>query len=167
MVHLLDGSGNQLYLDPATGVYTTDASAGFPAVEIATDGDGKYLFDGLPAGDYKVKFDPPAGLALTFQDRSGDDDADSDADRATGISQTVSVVGGDAIRNVDAGLIVGNNSIGDRVWSDANGDGIQDDVISRARLARCQSHLYNADTGQALQDRDHRRPRQLPVRQSA
>ncbi|MFT3893586.1 MAG: SdrD B-like domain-containing protein [Anaerolineales bacterium] len=59
-VELYDGAGNL--------VATT-----------TTSGGGLYLFTNLVPGDYSVRFVPPAGYAVSPQDRSGNDATDSDA----------------------------------------------------------------------------------------
>ena len=104
-VRLLDKDGN--------GVATT-----------ATDGNGVYGFSGLVPGVYSVKFDLPAGAAFTSQGQGGDVNLDSDAG-ANGNTATFTLYSGDDRKDVDAGL-VGLQSLGDRVWLDANGNGIQD-----------------------------------------
>ncbi|MEM9291362.1 MAG: SdrD B-like domain-containing protein [Acidobacteriota bacterium] len=77
-----------------------------------TAADGSYLFEGLLAGSYRVDVDDstvPAGLALT----TNNDPLD------------VTIAAGDAFLDADFGYI-GTASIGDRVWNDDNGDGVQD-----------------------------------------
>lgn len=113
-VSLLDDNGDPILIggDPLT--QTTDA-------------DGKYLFPNLWPGDFKVKFDLPSDY-YSFSPKeaaSGTDATDSDADLTTGISGTITLVSGDDIRTVDAGLIE-LVSIGDLLWDDLDGDGVQD-----------------------------------------
>lgn len=82
-----------------------------------TAGDGEYLFGNLLDGDYTVVVDVstlPGGLAQTF-DRDGTLDDET----------AVTIAGGGMIDDADFGYR-GNGSIGDRVWNDANGDGVQD-----------------------------------------
>ncbi|WP_051124848.1 SdrD B-like domain-containing protein [Amycolatopsis benzoatilytica] len=98
-----------------------------------TDADGKYLFAGLPAGSYTVCFDvanlPDAvkGYTLT-KVNAGDSAKDSDADPATGCAKPVTL-GPDNL-TLDAGLVAPVqpelNQLGDFVWIDKNGNGIQD-----------------------------------------
>lgn len=98
---------------------------GLPDVEVAsttTDANGLYRFDDLdPTVEYIVQF--LAG-PLTEADAS-DDDFDSDADPITGFSHVIDLEPGEHDPTIDAGLLPG--SIGDRVWLDLDGDGIQDD----------------------------------------
>ena len=96
------------------GVDGTLGNADDKTFTTTTDANGVYSFSGLPAGTYSVDLDQsdpdlPAGLTLTFG-----------SDPATGIV----LAAGQAITTIDFGLS-GTGSIGDRVWNDANGDGIQ------------------------------------------
>ncbi len=135
-VNLLDGSGNQLYRDPASGAITTNPALGYPAMTTTTGDDpsttgtveeGWYEFGDLPAGDYMVEFVEPPGYVLTFNDLGGDDAEDSDADRATGQSHVVSLDPGEHDPTIDAGFIPGAvNEIGDYTWIDTDRDGVQD-----------------------------------------
>ena len=98
-VRLLDAGGNEI------------ASA-------VTSGDGNYLFAGLPAGAYTVVVDGstvPASLAQTFD---LDGTLDNRASVALGPSEDRS--------DVDFGYGRVFSTLGDRVWLDQNGDGVQD-----------------------------------------
>ncbi len=95
-----------------------------------TDGAGGFLFDGLAAGDYTLEFVAPAGLNFSPQG-VGTGGKDSDADPVTGLTNCRSLAVGQVRRGVDAGLTTqgppgGTSGIGDFVWDDDNGDGIQD-----------------------------------------
>ena len=83
---------------------------------VTTDADGLYLQDNLPDGEYRVTVlgSLPSSAANTHDDDGG---GDSTAD--------VSLAGGVANLDLDFGY-VGDNSIGDYVWYDADGDGVQD-----------------------------------------
>ncbi|UUX95088.1 SdrD B-like domain-containing protein [Aquabacterium sp. J223] len=98
------------------------------ATVATTDANGLYKFDGLIAGtQYQVQFsDLPAGYQFTSKD-VGDDAADSDADAVTGKSQIVTLAPGEHNPTLDAGLVTKLASLGDRVWFDADRDGVQDD----------------------------------------
>src|SRR4029077_19384898 len=83
-----------------------------------TNGDGNYTFDSLAAGTYTVKIDPaslPPGVAETY-----DLDGVASANQAT-----FSLAAGQNRTDVDFGYRL-NGSVGDRVWNDGNGDGVQD-----------------------------------------
>ncbi|MFY9821172.1 MAG: SdrD B-like domain-containing protein [Thermoanaerobaculia bacterium] len=83
-----------------------------------TSGDGNYTFSSLVAGTYSVRVvtaSLPAGMAETF-------DADG---VATPDIATFTLTTGQARTDIDFGYR-GTASVGDRVWTDTNGDGVQD-----------------------------------------
>ncbi|WP_223624354.1 SdrD B-like domain-containing protein [Microbacterium sp. EST19A] len=104
--------------------------AGAEVARTTTDADGHYLFDDLPLGGYTVGFEGlPVGLSFTGIARSGDPSTDSDADPTTGRTGTISPTPAvPDVTDVDAGLVAPPppGSIGDRVWSDDDRDGVQD-----------------------------------------
>jgi hypothetical protein len=73
--------------DPAgTSVNHTD---GTPVEPVSTDLDGRYVFDLLAPGDYRVVFDGlPDGYRFTTRGSGFDPETDSDPDPATGITGT-------------------------------------------------------------------------------
>ncbi|WP_424972651.1 SdrD B-like domain-containing protein [Dinoroseobacter sp. S76] len=83
---------------------------GTPIATTTTDDMGMYLFDGLDAGTYSVKFGEPDGFDFTAQDQGGDDAADSDADPTTGETAQVTLAIGDENLTLDAGLVVENGA---------------------------------------------------------
>ena len=121
LVTLLDGNGDPLYRNPATGMVLTAAEwatlspadqAATPIMTLATGNDpatgapGWYEFTDLPAGSYQIQFDPtPSGLLPTLDDQGADDAADSDADRFTGLSHVFTLVPGQHDPTIDMGLI--------------------------------------------------------------
>ncbi|WP_169795498.1 SdrD B-like domain-containing protein [Arthrobacter woluwensis] len=113
-VELLDKDGNPVKDANGNPITTT------------TDANGNYKFSNLPLGDYKVKFDLPPDSKFTTANAGSDDAADSDADQTTGVTDVVSLTDSAPDNmTVDAGIVpVG--SLGDKVWRDDNGDGIQD-----------------------------------------
>uniref|UniRef100_UPI002449404E SdrD B-like domain-containing protein n=1 Tax=Amycolatopsis kentuckyensis TaxID=218823 RepID=UPI002449404E len=97
-----------------------------------TGPDGKYSFDDLPDGSYRVCFDRTqvpaqyAGWQWT-KPNAGDDAKDSDADPGTGCAPVVKLgPGGRENPTLDAGLAEPRNRVGDFVWVDRNGNGLQD-----------------------------------------
>lgn len=118
----LDGDGVQ---DPGeaglTGVTVILREAGSDGVlgtaddvirMTTTGADGMYLFEGLPAGSYRVDVDDstlPPGLGLTT--------ANDPRDITLGL--------GEAVRDVDFGY-AGNGSISGTIFDDADADGTQD-----------------------------------------
>lgn len=97
-------------------------------IETVTDENGDYQFDGVPVGDYRVKFENPDGTEFTFQNVGDDDTIDSDVD-ANGVSDVVSVAAGETTSDVDAGLkpAVELGSIAGRYFCDENKDGAETD----------------------------------------
>jgi hypothetical protein len=87
-----------------------------------TDGSGEYLFSGLEAGSYRVRFDT-TGFRQSPVDQA-DDALDSDAG-AGGLTGIYTLADGEQNLTVDAGLYL-PVSIGDRVWLDRNANGVQD-----------------------------------------
>jgi SdrD B-like domain/Domain of unknown function DUF11 len=114
-----------------------------PPLEKITNKDGFYIFDNLAKGSYTVKFATPAGYRLTTPNAAGiaaDVNSDATADGTTAsfvldapsnplaLNMTTQVPQGKVANfinaTIDAGLYV-PLAIGDVVWSDTNGDGIQ------------------------------------------
>ncbi|MFQ8433934.1 SdrD B-like domain-containing protein, partial [Amaricoccus sp. W119] len=94
-----------------------------------TSASGKYLFDDLPAGNYRVKFIAPDGTEFTKRSTVGPEAAnnDSDANTSTGITGVIKLSESERQKKIDAGLVEtdsGDASIGDTVWYDTNGDGL-------------------------------------------
>jgi fimbrial isopeptide formation D2 family protein/uncharacterized repeat protein (TIGR01451 family) len=109
-----------------------------------TDANGEYLFSEVLAGSYRVEFVIPSGLKLTLRDQGLDNTIDSDPNRSTGITDPVSVLPAETTRNVDAGVYV-PASLGDRVWEDTNGDGLQNDGATG--IVGATVTLYDATGG--------------------
>ena len=105
-VTLLDGNGNT--------VATT-----------TTDGNGDYLFEDLPADNYRVVFDRPNGFDGTSPQDVGNNDAiDSDGDDNLR-TDVFTLAAGENKTDVDQGVFK-LATIGDFVFADTDGDGIQD-----------------------------------------
>jgi hypothetical protein len=105
-VNLLDGKGT----------FITDTT---------TDSKGFYLFDNLNSGDYIVEFVKPDGYSsFSPIDQGGDDALDSDAN-VFGQTGIINLSNGENDTSVDAGLLP-QLYLGDKVWEDLNGNGIQD-----------------------------------------
>lgn len=135
-------------------LYQGGGAAASWAAEATTAADGSWLVDGLPAGDYEVRVALPADLAAQYRFTAvgrGLDDVDSDAvpdaDGAlvAGISLRAGAPGVVAVADLpqawrdahpdlaaalvdltrDAGLQWRPLAVGDRVWFDADRDGLQ------------------------------------------
>lgn len=108
-----------------------------------TDVNGAYAFTNLVPGDYSVGFAPPAGYAFTLQNQGTNNAINSDADPVTGQTTTITLASGDNDLTWDAGLYE-PASLGDYVWEDLNGDGIQDG--GEPGIAGVKVELYDAAT---------------------
>lgn len=93
-----------------------------------TDAYGKYLFNPISAGTYKVIFSLPSNYVFTSSN-AGTDSLDSDASPSTGMTGNYVIVVNDSNMSVDAGIyqpLPTTASVGNRVWFDGNSNGIQD-----------------------------------------
>ncbi len=100
-------------------------NAGIQIAATTTDNNGFYHFRDLEPGTYQVQFVAPADFEFTLVNQGSDDAADSDADLSTGKTQQVTLAVGENRLDLDAGIFK-PASVGDRVWIDVNGNGIQD-----------------------------------------
>jgi fimbrial isopeptide formation D2 family protein/uncharacterized repeat protein (TIGR01451 family) len=124
-----DGDGTPDTVEPGLGGVTVNltfagADGNFTTLDdnltltTTTASDGTYSFDNLPEGDYRISYvvgGIPAGLTATRET----DDSSVAIDGTSNISLTADR------SDVDFGF-EGSFSIGDRVWFDADGDGVQD-----------------------------------------
>lgn len=95
-----------------------------------TDANGNYSFTNLGTGSYYIKVIVPEGYSITAQDQGANDALDSDIDK-DGKTKCISPAGCkcSADKTTDAGLYKTtqeNYLLGDFVWNDMNGNGIQD-----------------------------------------
>lgn len=95
-----------------------------------TSANGKYIFSGLPAGNYRVKFVAPDGTEFTSRASvaPGDVNNDSDPNVATGITGVIRLGEGERLKKVDAGLVEADTrdaSLGGTVWRDASREGLR------------------------------------------
>ena len=95
-----------------------------------TGEDGFYIFDVLPPGTYSVQFDLGSGALAGYEqspvDQGGDDALDSDAAIGTGFTPQTTLGLGEQDLTLDAGFYL-PASLGDFVWDDLDGDGVQAD----------------------------------------
>ncbi|MCH7974575.1 MAG: DUF11 domain-containing protein, partial [Bacteroidetes bacterium] len=97
-----------------------------------TNADGEYLFTGLSAGTYKVKFVMLNGYVFSPKkvDYPNSQNGDSDADPTTGLTDEITLAENQNVYSVDAGMYKSTTptptgSIGDYVWDDLDKNGIQ------------------------------------------
>jgi uncharacterized repeat protein (TIGR01451 family) len=141
----LDGDGIQDPNEPGIeGVPVTlyRCEADTIVQQMVTDSDGEYFFENLIPGDYYVQFDItglPVGCDFTFPNQGGDDALDSDVD-LTGTAPCTTIDGGERDSTWDAGLLI-LASLGDQVWHDLDGDGVQDP--GEPGIADVEVNLYD------------------------
>lgn len=144
----LDRDGRQDEGEPGIGGVTVRVypeGSDEPVATTVTDADGRYVVDLLPAGRYQLRFvldDATAARYSFTRTGAGTAETDSDADPATGWTAVV-VLGAEEPRvrpaatadgvladyldpTVDAGLVERGVRVGDLVWVDTDGDGVQD-----------------------------------------
>ncbi len=76
-----------------------------PIMTTTTNGSGLYLFTGLEAGNYKVKFTLPNGYEFTMPNQWSDDTLDSDAG-LNGVTNCIELKEGENNMTVDAGVVL-------------------------------------------------------------
>ncbi len=125
----IDGVSVSLFFDINNDGDFADTGEGTAIANTTTAGGGLYSFTNLAAGNYQVVFGNSDGVTTytrTIIDSAVATDAtDSDAAIATGRTGTYTLALGDNNQTVDAGLFI-PISLGDRVFYDVDGDGVQD-----------------------------------------
>jgi uncharacterized repeat protein (TIGR01451 family) len=109
-----------------------------------TDASGFYFFDNLIPGNYNVKFDITGlapGCQYTLPDQGSNDELDSDVN-LQGLAPCTYITGGEYDSTFDAGILV-LAALGDFVWHDLNGNGIQN--VGEPGLPGVVVNLYRAD----------------------
>ena len=103
-----------------------------------TDADGNYIFEGIEAGSYQIRFeapdfvDPSLAEKIFVDANAGDDAIDSDvvevSGQGVGRTDFFDLAAGETITNVDAGIIVPveDGAIAGTYFCDEDGDGVQD-----------------------------------------
>lgn len=125
VLELLDGSGNSIDSDPNTG--------GIQPTTTITSGGGAYSFGDLPPGSYQLRIaappvSHPISSTTTDTNDNGEDNDDNGGQAVAGgviTSPVFALAAGETETSLDFGLVAGA-SIGNRVWHDANNDGIKD-----------------------------------------
>jgi hypothetical protein len=139
---------------PGIGGVTVELlnSTGTSVLETTTtNSSGLYSFTGLAAGVYEVKFVSPTGYGLSTEGVGSNAAVNSSANQTTGITAQITLTAGEADHNVEAGLVPGGSAgtgsatIGNTVWLDTNGNGLDDN--SEKGVAGVTVDLLNATTG--------------------
>jgi uncharacterized repeat protein (TIGR01451 family) len=128
-----DGIANRVVQLTPPAAIDIGAGAGNPITTV-TDTNGNYIFTELPlANGYIVTVtNPPAGLNQTF-------DEDGTGTAHTSVVNLTSA--NEEHLTADFGYITPDGTIGDYIWSDANGDGQQDP--NEVGLANIDVYLCN------------------------
>jgi uncharacterized repeat protein (TIGR01451 family) len=106
-------------------------SIGGVSATTTTDSLGNYLFSNLLVGTYTVGVTVPGSWAISPYLAGSDTALDSNIQVGTGRSANIVLLGGQNILTIDAGLYE-RAQIGDTVWFDVNGNGIQDEINTGA-----------------------------------
>ncbi|WP_367154843.1 SdrD B-like domain-containing protein [Methylomonas sp. HYX-M1] len=103
-----------------------------------TDANGYYLFDNLKPGDYHIDIQEdtlPDGYEFTTPNAGSNDELDSDVSTvygaetvplSWGVMDKTTLTSGEVDLSWDAGIVAKKATIGDKIWHDANANGIQD-----------------------------------------
>jgi len=126
----------------------SNCGAGVVVATTATKANGSYSFKNIAPGAYLLRVQLPTGYQFTRQDAIPNDNKDSDVN-ATGDSPCLQLVTKQKITNLDIGVVAATTPLptltatptaapsatpspapgallGDRVWLDANRNGVQD-----------------------------------------
>ena len=115
--------------------------------KMITHSTGNYLFPNLAAGTYSVEFQNiPQGFIFT-KSHVGGNFLDNDAEHDGRIYNIV-LASNTAITDIDAGIYpagsqIGKAAIGNRVWNDINGNGLQD--VAERGVKGVDMVLYASD----------------------
>ena len=108
-----------------------------------TNAGGLYTFPGLTVGvGYEVGVVAPSGELFSAQGVSGG--TNSAVNASTGVTSAFTLTSGQTLTSLNAGLTTTICTIGDFVWLDNNGNGIQDS--GEAGVAGATVSLLGADT---------------------
>ncbi|MCA9140337.1 MAG: hypothetical protein KDB00_26380, partial [Planctomycetales bacterium] len=140
----LDGVDVLLY--EATGLRLIAATT--------SENGGLYSFSGLPQGGYMVEVLRPGGFDFSPADQGNDDSADSDVDQLSGRTGEIKLSLGQTEDTIGAGLLLFSNgntaSIGNFVFNDMNGNGIQD--VGEPGIDGVQVRLLDATASLIIND---------------
>ncbi len=121
-----------------------DAS-GAKIAETRSDSNGRYIFTDLQPSDYTLEF-VASGYTLTQPDQGGDDARDSDPDPATGRTAAVSLAGGQAAADWDAGFVSKTAAAPTTTPTPAPPPLEPEEVVFRGEFGDLQGRYYRAAT---------------------
>lgn len=149
--HDVNGNGDQEGGEPGVAGVTVDLVTADRRVRIdstTTDANGLYTLVGPVPGAYRIRVHVPDGYEITRQNEGASDTVDSDV-AAYGpeyrdSDPIVAGLGLLSMTSLDVGLVqpTTTENVGNFVWLDADGDGVQDG--GEAGLAGVQVELWNA-----------------------
>ena len=143
--------------DAATDQPITTDLKGNPVTAQRTDADGRYHFANLRPGNFYTVFelaDLPDGYRPTTPQAGNDNAEDSDVDLSGRSTETGFLDGGATYVDLDLG-VVAPVAVGDHVWFDNNGDGLQGDPAVEPGVGGILVRIFDATTDQQLiQDLD-------------
>lgn len=138
---------------PGIAVTLYDAVTNQIVATTVTDSQGHYHFSQIIPGSYYVHFTLPAGYAVTRPHASTpntnapSDAFDSDADPATQNTPVIVLSSGESKPTLDVGIYLLDGQqpaiLGDWVWYDANGNGLQD--VDESGVPGVIINLYRSD----------------------
>jgi hypothetical protein len=150
-----NGNGKQDSSEPGWSGINVDllTCGGKLLASTKSDSNGAYKFGSLGAGRYKIAVKAPANSKFSPKLANGPDN--SDIDPKTGQSRCTDITSaGENRKSFDIGLVPeasGNGRIGDLVWKDVNGDGIQNNSEPglsgiKVKLRSCNGIFVKATT---------------------
>lgn len=161
--------GNRVWLDENSDGVQDIGEPGIPGVVVAlndiggstiatrkTDADGGYLFTGLNAGSFTVVIQSglPTGMVAVY-DEDGMT-ASPDGSTAVTIAEGAEYMTADfgynftSVSDTDLPDMTDTGAFGDRIWNDANGDGVQDQ--GESGIANVTVSLYNDANADGVYD---------------
>ncbi len=164
--------GNRLWLDENSDGIQDVGELGIPNVIVElqdggctpgtdcptaiTDGNGGYLFQNVSAGTYTVAVlsGLPTGLNLIYDEDNGttSPDGNTSVTVATGEEYLTADFGYNYTTkdDTDNPAMTDTGAFGDRIWNDANGNGIQD--TGEGGIDKITVNLYDDDDGDGIYD---------------
>ena len=82
---------------------------------VMTDATGRYLFESLPEGKYRVKVILPSDATITSPNQGTDANVNSDISQTTKLSDWINLIAGGNVIQVDAGFYKGTGELGAEV----------------------------------------------------